>query len=123
MPDLADQIEKLARLKAEGVLTETEFQRAKEQLLSGGPERPRFSTVMTQFARARQDRWLGGVARGLANATELPVWAWRLAFVLLSLLHGVGVVLYILMWIFVPLEATPAQSQVPAPDTPDAAGN
>lgn len=119
MQDLADQLEKLARLNAEGALSNDEFARAKAQLLSGQTS-SRMGGALSRLFRSRSERWIGGVAGGLAVATDLPVWAWRVLFVLLALLHGIGVVMYVLMWIFVPLEAE--FSAAPSPiNPPDAA--
>ena len=38
----------------------------------------------------------------------MPAWAWRMLFVLLSLFACTGVLVYLLMWIFVPREPLPA---------------
>ena len=34
--------------------------------------------------------------------TSIPSWSWRILFILTALLHGLGVVVYVLLWIFVP---------------------
>jgi phage shock protein PspC (stress-responsive transcriptional regulator) len=44
------------------------------------------------------------VCGGIAEATGVDSWAWRLLFVLLLLCWGTGLVVYVLMWIFVPKE-------------------
>jgi phage shock protein PspC (stress-responsive transcriptional regulator) len=122
MNNLTEQLERLARLKAEGALSESEFTQAKAQLLRAEGRDGGFSGALSRLTRARYDRWLGGVANGLATATDLPVWAWRVLFVLLALLHGVGVVLYLLMWLFVPLQSDTAQAAAapaPPPQTPE----
>lgn len=40
MTSIADEIKKLAALKSEGLLTDTEFERLKQSLLAGNPEMP-----------------------------------------------------------------------------------
>ena len=50
------------------------------------------------------DRWIGGVCGGLALATGVEAWLWRLMFVLFTLTFGFGVAIYVLLWIFVPEE-------------------
>ena len=65
--------------------------------------RKRQSTV-NRLRRSRDDRWLGGVCGGLARLTGMESWIWRLAFALLFLFWGAGLLLYILLWIFVPDE-------------------
>ena len=48
------------------------------------------------------DAWLGGVCGGLEPFTGVAAWVWRLIFVALVLCGGTGVVLYLLLWFFVP---------------------
>jgi signal transduction histidine kinase/phage shock protein PspC (stress-responsive transcriptional regulator) len=55
-----------------------------------------------RVVRSVSDRWIGGVAGGLAEHFSAPAWIFRLAFVLTGL-FGVGVVAYALMWVFLPL--------------------
>ena len=101
---LADELNKLAELRANGGLTEEEFVRAKERVLS--TEQPRSSGPLTStvnaFRRSLTDRWLGGVCGGLARLTGAEAWIWRLLFTVLFICGGVGIVLYLLLWIFVP---------------------
>ena len=47
---------------------------------------------------------IGGVCSGLADATEIETWAWRLLFTL-AFIFGPGLLIYLLMWIFVPKQA------------------
>ena len=55
------------------------------------------------------DRILGGVCSGLAAALHVdPLWI-RIAFVLLALVQGIGVLLYIVLWVVMP-EPTGAPS-------------
>jgi phage shock protein PspC (stress-responsive transcriptional regulator) len=103
---LADNLEKLAALRANGSLTEEEFARAKERLLhpeQSGPNDPLVSASKT-FRRSRTDRWLGGVCGGIARATGVESWVWRLLFAVLFFGAGFGLLLYLLLWIFAPSE-------------------
>ena len=102
---LSDELSKLAELRASGLLTEDEFTRAKERLLSGGTSRsePAVSAV-NSFRRSRTDRVLGGVCGGMARATGVESWVWRLLFTVLFIFGGVGLLVYVLLWIFVPSE-------------------
>src|SRR5450631_2562605 len=103
---LADELGKLAELRAKDGLTEEEFKRAKERLLETGQTRtsdPLASAVNT-FRRSRTDRWFGGVCGGIARSTGMEAWVWRLLFAALFICAGVGLVLYVLLWIFVPSE-------------------
>jgi phage shock protein C len=103
---LADELSRLAELRASGGLTEEEFVRAKERLLGAAqthPQDPLASAVNT-FRRSRTDRWFGGVCGGIARATGMESWVWRLLFTALFVCLGVGLLLYVLLWIFVPSE-------------------
>lgn len=104
---LSDELSKLAELHANGSLSEEEFRRAKERLLnareSGNPANPVVSAV-NAFRRSRTDRWLGGVCGGIGRATGVESWVWRLIFAVLFLCGGAGLLLYLLLWIFVPSE-------------------
>jgi phage shock protein C len=103
---LADELCKLAELHANGGLTEDEFKRAKERLLD--PEQTRsndpFASAVNTFRRSRKDRWFGGVCGGIARSTGMEAWVWRLLFAALFICAGVGLLLYLLLWIFVPSE-------------------
>ncbi len=108
--NISDEMTKLAELHQSGVLTAEEFSRAKARLLGtesrtavGVASAPLLSGV-NALRRSRADRWVAGVCGGLAKATKMESWLWRLLFVLLTLFGGVGLVVYVLMWIFVPEE-------------------
>jgi len=103
---LADELSKLAQLHANGGLTEDEFKRAKERLLNTEQTRPNepLASAVNTFRRSRTDRWFGGVCGGIARSTGIEAWVWRLLFTVLFICAGVGLLLYVLLWIFVPSE-------------------
>ena len=103
---LADELSKLAELRANGGLTEEEFKRAKERLLNTEPTRcsDPVASVVNTFRRSRTDRWFGGVCGGIARSTGMEAWVWRLLFAAMFICAGVGLLLYVLLWIFVPSE-------------------
>jgi phage shock protein PspC (stress-responsive transcriptional regulator) len=104
---LAEELNKLDELRSRGVLSEPEFQRAKQRLLDGPPpplgQAPAVSAI-NSFRRSPTDKWIGGVCGGLAKLTGIDSWAWRLILTVLFLFGGAGGLLYILLWIFVPAE-------------------
>jgi phage shock protein C len=103
---LSDELDKLAAMRAAGTLTEEEFRRAKERLLGSGPAPspdPVVSAV-NSFRRSRSDRVLGGVCGGIARSTGTASWVWRLIFAALFICAGVGLLFYVLLWLFVPSE-------------------
>lgn len=116
---LVDELQKLTTLHHQGALTDEEFSLAKKKLIEGlglddaatpnatlntGAFPEQKPSLLHQLHRSPQDRWIAGVCGGLAEATQIPTWSWRMLFVLLTLLHGIGALIYILLWIFVPLK-------------------
>ena len=113
--NISDEIKRLHDLHQAGALTDAEFEQAKAKLLaasvnlnqsapsSGGAHS---GNDFNNLRRSRSDRWLAGVCGGLARATGLDAWVWRLVFALLTLFTFgvVGLLVYLLMWIFVPEE-------------------
>ncbi len=103
---LSDDLGKLSELRASGALTEEEFSRAKARLLDaerGAPGEPAKS-ALNSFRLSRTDRWFGGVCGGLARSTGVEAWVWRLLFTVLFICAGAGLLVYLLLWIFVPSE-------------------
>lgn len=52
--------------------------------------------------RSNRDKFIGGVCGGLGETTPLPAWIWRIIFVSFAVYGGLGLLLYILFWIFMP---------------------
>ena len=106
---ISDEIRRLHELHQAGALTDAEFARAKERLLDGAPPGHTagdgdLASEFSRLRRSRADRWLGGVCGGIGKASGVEAWIWRLVFVLFTISFGFGLVIYILLWIFVPEE-------------------
>ena len=99
-----DELARLDELRARGVLSDEEFARAKARLLEPPPAFDEAAAAMKRVRRSREDRWLGGVCGGLGRATGVESWVWRLLISVLFLFGGTGLVIYALLWIFVPEE-------------------
>jgi len=54
--------------------------------------------------RSNREKIVGGVCGGLANYFAMDPTVIRLIFVLLGLFGGPGVLLYIILWIIMPVE-------------------
>ncbi|MEG2964563.1 MAG: PspC domain-containing protein [Janthinobacterium sp.] len=117
--NVSEEIKRLHELHLAGALSDAEFAQAKAKLLSninldkpdstsGAAAGPGPANDLVQefnrLRRSRTDRWLGGVCGGLGRASGMEAWIWRLVFVLFTLTFGFGVVIYLLLWIFVPDE-------------------
>ena len=111
---LSDELGKLQELHQRGGLTDAEFARAKARLLDAdaspgpahgpahGPAAAPLLAALNALRRSRADRWLAGVCGGVAAATGVESWVWRLLFAMLLFLGGAGLVIYVLLWLFVP---------------------
>jgi phage shock protein PspC (stress-responsive transcriptional regulator) len=114
---LPDELERLHALHERGALTDEEFALAKKRLLGGAPDASKpfsrayaeSSSALGRLHRSLTDRWIGGVCGGLGAQTGIPAWSWRILFVLAAFLHGVGVLMYVLLWIFVPVQMAVVQ--------------
>lgn len=105
---LAQELENLEQMHKRGALSDAEFTQAKTLLLKGTPVAPLSRvSALNGLHRSSTDRWIGGVCGGLGDFSGLDAWLWRLAFALMVLLGGTGVLVYVLMWILVPLEPGP----------------
>jgi phage shock protein C len=60
--------------------------------------------MQTKLYRSRKDRMLGGVCGGLGQYLGIDSLFVRLFFVLLALGPGIGVMLYLVLWILIPSE-------------------
>ena len=117
--NVSEEIKRLHELHLAGALSDAEFAQAKAKLLNSinldkpdstsgaaagsGPAND-LVQEFNRLRRSRNDRWLGGVCGGLGRASGMEAWIWRLVFVLFTLTFGFGVVIYLLLWIFVPDE-------------------
>ena len=64
----------------------------------GPPPRP-------PLARSGTDKVIGGVSGGLAEYTGIDALLWRVGFVALAFAGGTGVLVYLLLWLLMPVAA------------------
>ena len=107
---LSDELAKLQDLHQRGALTDDEFARAKARLLDApaappgaAPPAPAIA-ALNALRRSQSDRWIAGVCGGIARSTGVESWIWRLLFAVLLLCGGFGLLVYLLLWLFVPSE-------------------
>ena len=106
---IANDLERLAELHRSGAISDAEFASAKTRALGETPPAAGNAVLhwLHGLRRSRTDAWLGGVCGGLAPATGLPSWLWRLIFVALAACGGTGLIAYVLLWIVLPQEDAP----------------
>lgn len=100
---VSDELEKLQSLHASGALSDAEYASAKARVIDNAPA-ANSGGFLHHLTRSASDRVLGGVCGGLGAHSGLPSWAWRVMFCVTLLYFGVGILFYLLMWIFIPAE-------------------
>lgn len=100
--DLSEELNRLYELHRRGVLSEAEFTQAKARLLGRSDAPMPAFTALNTLRRSPNERWIAGVCGGLAEATGAQAWVYRLLFALLFFCGGTGLLVYLLMWIFIP---------------------
>ena len=58
-----------------------------------------------RLTRSRTERWLGGVCGGIGNYFNTDPTVIRIIFVLAALILGGGVLIYLILWLIIPLES------------------
>jgi phage shock protein PspC (stress-responsive transcriptional regulator) len=69
-----------------------------------------------RLTRSMTDRRLGGVCGGLAKHFNVDPTIVRLLFVLAALIEGIGVLLYLILWLIVPEEQVAHTTTTSLPD-------
>jgi len=62
--------------------------------------------------RSSTDRVIGGVCGGLGAVTPIPSWMWRVLLLVAFFSFGVGLLLYVMLWICMPSDT---RSSLPPP--------
>ena len=118
---VSEELERLQALRERGALSEAEYAQAKAHVLGGAPAGAggaagaagaagAHNNFLHRLTRSATDRVIGGVCGGLGAHTGLPSWAWRVIFCATVFYFGIGLIFYLLLWIF-----TPAGTETPAP--------
>ena len=109
--NVSEELERLQALRDRGAITEAEFAQAKARALGGASVHSGF---LHRLSLSTGDRVIGGVCGGLGAHTGLPSWAWRVIFCISVLYFGIGLLFYVLLWIFVPADSAPPPAAPPA---------
>lgn len=60
--------------------------------------------VTNRLYRSRSERWLAGVCGGIGNYFNTDPTVVRVIFVLAALIMGGGLLIYLILWLIIPLE-------------------
>jgi phage shock protein C len=82
--------------------------------VTGGPKR---------LMRSSTDKKLGGVCAGLAQYFDMDTTLVRVLWLLVVLFGGTGILLYVILWIALPLAPLPVYVQSPPTNVVPQAGN
>jgi phage shock protein C len=70
--------------------------------------------MQKRLHRSRTEKMIAGVCGGLAEYLDLDPTIVRVVWVLITLLAGAGILLYLVMWIVVPLDTPVPPGRPPA---------
>jgi phage shock protein C len=73
-----------------------------------------------RLTRSRTERWIGGVCGGIGNYFNLDPTIIRVVFVLAALILGGGLLIYLILWLIIPVEAE--TTEIVAEEAPEEAG-
>jgi phage shock protein C len=82
--------------------------------LNAGASAPVSAAPAKRLMRSSRDKRIGGVCAGLADYFDLDPTIVRVVWLLAIFLGGTGLLLYIVLWIVLPLAPFDAQISVPA---------
>jgi phage shock protein PspC (stress-responsive transcriptional regulator) len=116
--NVTEELERLQALRERGAISDSEFAQAKARALGTATPgaAPAHDTFLHRLTLSETDRVIGGVCGGLGAHTGLPSWAWRVIFCVSIFYVGIGLLFYLLLWIFIPAGTPPPPS--PTPPTP-----
>ncbi len=65
--------------------------------------------AVSSLYRSTTNRMIGGVAGGLGEYLNIDPTIIRIGFILLTLLNGIGIVIYLVMWLLIPTKSQASQ--------------
>jgi phage shock protein C len=71
--------------------------------------------MQKRLHRSRTERMIAGVCGGIAEYFDVDPTIVRIVWVLITFLAGVGVLLYLILWIIMPLDSPEPPGSSPAP--------
>ncbi len=61
---------------------------------------------LREIRKSSQDKKIAGICGGFGEYTPLPSWLWRVVFLTLLFMGGIGLIAYIILWICMPSAKT-----------------
>ena len=72
------------------------------------PPLPPTAPTRPQLRRSGTEKMAGGVCGGLAEYSGIDALLWRVGFVALTVLGGSGLLIYLMLWVLMPMGDVPA---------------
>jgi phage shock protein C len=72
------------------------------------PPTPNSAPTRPLLRRSGTEKMAGGVCGGLAEYSGIDALLWRVGFVALTVLGGSGILIYLLLWVLMPMGELPA---------------
>jgi phage shock protein PspC (stress-responsive transcriptional regulator) len=66
---------------------------------------------LRDLKRNETDAQLAGICSSISEHYDIPIWISRASFVLLGIADGIGVIIYIVLWIFMPSEVKSTETK------------
>ena len=73
--------------------------------------------------RSRKKKVIAGICGGLGDHLDIDPVILRIIFVLITIFHGIGILIYIIMWIVIPEESYSPPSTAEAATEPESPAN
>lgn len=70
--------------------------------------------MQKRLYRSRTERMIAGICGGLGEYLGIDPTIVRVVWVLISLMAGIGVLLYVILWVVIPLELPTGPGGVPS---------
>ncbi|MDQ1663072.1 MAG: phage shock protein [Blastococcus sp.] len=80
------------------------------------PPLPPSAPTRPQLRRSGTEKMAGGVCGGLAEYSGVDPLLWRVGFVALTVLGGSGLLIYLMLWVLMPMGNVPADYRPNAVD-------
>jgi phage shock protein PspC (stress-responsive transcriptional regulator) len=107
--DIEEVIRVMGRLEDLAAEEGTEATATDATQRAGTPEEEKESTARKRLYRDTDNRLIAGVCAGLAAYFGVSIGMIRIIFVILALINGLGILLYLILWVVLPLAETQAQ--------------
>ena len=73
-----------------------------KETIEGAADKAKARLLARKLRKVTECEWIGGVCAGVSYWLGFHVWLTRLAWTIAVLSYGIGIGLYVLLWVFMP---------------------